>query len=447
MRIHYPLASSISKTMSSLLFGEEVVIKVDTGNKKVSDELNKRLWMTLEDNDYMQLFQKGAQMESYSGSLGAKILIDTEFSEYPQIQFYPQEQIELNSKYSRVVEIVFKDEHEYRGTKYVLRSIYGRGYIRYELVNHKKELVPLSKVPELEELKDIVFLDPDGQPLQIMMAVFKPNRTVSSNFINTNYGASDYEGLYPTFNAVDELLSVWNDHYRNGRITTFLTEDQLKRNPRTGDIMNPDIYGINKVILVDSDATLNNNTEVKRDIPNLNVQAFEDGFHNYIKIALQRTGLSPVTFGMDFIPTLASQESLQEREKTTLKTRQDKIKLWTEFFRKLARLLFIYDEASLLTPKQGDSEMIYNLTRDWNYDYLVEWAQYDSPSKEEQIRTLGLAMDKKLIDIDTAFHVLYDDEYSAEEIDMMIMRAKGINEPIEDEEDQNPITESDESDS
>jgi hypothetical protein len=433
--------------MSSLLFGEEVVIKVDTGNKKVSDELNKRLWMTLEDNDYMQLFQKGAQMESYSGSLGAKILIDTEFSEYPQIQFYPQEQIELNSKYSRVVEIVFKDEHEYRGTKYVLRSIYGRGYIRYELVNHKKELVPLSKVPELEELKDIVFLDPDGQPLQIIMAVFKPNRTVSSNFINTNYGASDYEGLYPTFNAVDELLSVWNDHYRNGRITTFLTEDQLKRNPRTGDIMNPDIYGINKVILVDSDATLNNNTEVKRDIPNLNVQAFEDGFHNYIKIALQRTGLSPVTFGMDFIPTLASQESLQEREKTTLKTRQDKIKLWTEFFRKLARLLFIYDEASLLTPKQGDSEMIYNLTRDWNYDYLVEWAQYDSPSKEEQIRTLGLAMDKKLIDIDTAFHVLYDDEYSAEEIDMMIMRAKGINEPIEDEEDQNPITESDESDS
>jgi hypothetical protein len=423
IRMHYPLAGAISRAMSSMLFSEEVVMKVDTGNKKTSEDLTKRLWKILEDNNFMELFQRGAQLESYSGSLAAKIVVDSEFSEYPQVQFYPQEQIELETKYGKITEIIFKDEHVYDGKKYMLKSRYGKGYIRYQLYNDKR-LVPVSSIPELADLKDMVILGPDGEPVKFLLAAFKPNRVVSSTLMNSNYGASDYEGLYSLFNALDELLSVWNDHYRNGRITTFLTEDQLQKDPMTGNVIKPSIYGLNTVILYDADTKMDNKTEVKRDIPTLSVQAFKDGFDNYIKVALQKAGLSQITFGFDSVARLAAAESLQEREKTTLKTRQDKIKLWTEFLTRLAKLLFVFDEITVMTPAQGDGEIVYQLASEWNFNYLVEWAQYDSPSKEEQVRNIAFALKSNLIDIDTAYHILYDDEYSEENIVLMIQRAK-----------------------
>jgi len=424
VRIHYPLASSISKAMASVLFGEKVHMKVNTGNIKVSDDLNKRLEVILADNNIKELFQKGAQLESYSGGLGAKIVIDTEFSDKPILQFYPQEQIKLHTKYDKIYEIEFRDQHEYMGKTCVLKSYYGKGYIRYELVNSKGELVPMDTIPSLASLKNIVIQGPDGNPIDIMLAVYKPNRPVSAQFAGTVYGSSDYEGLYPIFNALDELLSVWNDHYRNGRITTFLSEDQLKRNPSTGEVIKPTTFGLNTVILYDGTVSTDKRSEVKRDIPKLDVVPFNQGFENYIKIALQRVGLSPITFGFDSVSRLSAAETLQEREKTTLKTRQDKAALWDEFLTKLIRLIFIFDELSLLTPASTEGELTYTLVRDWDYEYLVEWAQYDSPSKEEQLRTLDMALKANLITLEKAYHILYDEEYGEEEVLLMITEAK-----------------------
>jgi hypothetical protein len=424
VRVHYPLASSISKAMSSILFSEDLALKVDTGNKKTSEDLTKRIHNILKDNNINELLQRGAQIESYSGSLGAKIVIDTEFSEYPQIQFYPAEQIDLELKYGKIVEIIFKDEHVYDGKKYTLKSKYGKGYIRYELYNHKNERVEVKAIPELEELRDTVILGPDGEPLKIIMAAFKPNKAVSSQFMNSQFGASDYEGLYSIFNALDELLSVWNDHYRNGRITTFISEDQMKRNPATNELVKPDVYGLNTVVLYDSATSTDKKQDVKRDIPQLSVTPFREGFENYIQIALQRAGLSRVTFGFDSVSRLSSAETLQEREKTTLKTRQDKVRLWDEFFTKLLRLLLIYDEMSIISASENELEQVYQLSSAWDYSYLVEWPQYSSPSKEEQVRNISEALKANLISLDKAYHILYDGEYTEEDIQEMIAQAK-----------------------
>jgi len=424
VKLHYPLASSISRAMSSILFGEDVHMKVDTGNIRVSETLTNRLEKIMEDNNIKELLQRGAIMESYSGSLGAKIVVDSDFSQYPQIQFYAAEQIELETKYGKIVEIIFKDDYIYNGNKYKLKSKYGKGYIKYGLYDKDNKEVMLSSIPSLATLKNIAILGTDGEPLDIMLAVFKPNRVVSSNFNQSHYGASDYEGLYPVFNALDELLSVWNDHYRNGRITTFMSEDMLKRNPNTGEVVKPNAFGLNTVVLYDSTANMDKKSDVKRDIPKLDVMPFKEGFENYIKVSLQRVGLSPITFGFDSVSRLSSAETLQEREKTTLRTRQDKVKLWDEFLTKLLRLIFIFDELGALTPSESGEEIVYQLTNDWDNTYLVEWAQYDSPSKEEQVRVLGEALKSNLITIEKAYHILYDEEYPEEEVLAMIAEAK-----------------------
>jgi len=424
VKLHYPLASSISRAMASVLFGEDISMRVDTGNVKVSEQLNKRLDKILEENNIKELLQRGAILESYSGSIGAKIVVDTEFSEYPILQFYPAEQIELETKYGKIVEIIFKDDYFKDGVKYKLKSKYGKGYIRYELYDKDNRRVSLNTIEMLANLKDIAILDTQGNPIDLILAVFKPNRVVSSNFNQSHFGASDYEGLYPVFNALDELLSVWNDHYRNGRITTFMSEDMLKRNPTTGEVIKPNAFGLNTVVLYDSTASMDKKSDVKRDIPKLDVVPFREGFENYIKVALQRAGLSPITFGFDSVSRLSAAETLQEREKTTLKTRQDKTRLWDEFLTKLVKLIFIFDELSVLTPSDNGTEVVYQLTNDWNYNYLVEWAAYDSPSKEEQLRVMDMALKANLISLEMAYHTLYDDQYTEEEILAMIAEAK-----------------------
>ena len=79
VKVHYPLASAISRTMSHILFGDDISFAVDTGNKERTKKLNERINNIYKDNNYNQLFQKGAMIESYSGSLGTPPVIDPRF--------------------------------------------------------------------------------------------------------------------------------------------------------------------------------------------------------------------------------------------------------------------------------------------------------------------------------------------------------------------------------
>ena len=86
VKIHYPLPSAISRSMAHILFGDQIKFRVDTGNKDKSKKLNDRLDSIYEENNLNELLQKGAMMESYSGSLGAPIVIDSDFTDHPIIQ-------------------------------------------------------------------------------------------------------------------------------------------------------------------------------------------------------------------------------------------------------------------------------------------------------------------------------------------------------------------------
>lgn len=439
VKIHYPLPSAISRHMSAILFGEDINLKVDAGSESVSTQLQERLDKILAENNIKELLERGAQIESYSGSLGAKIVVDPDFSDVPQIQFYPAEQIELSSKYGKVYEICFNDEYVYDNNRYKLKSIYGKGYIHYELQDKDGRLVPLSTVPELASLKDVLFVGPDGKPIKLLMAAFKPNKAVSTEFTETNYGASDYEGLYGIFQALDELISAWNDYYRNGRIITFISEDNLMRDPTTGNVIPINKFGINDVILYDSTPNNTKSQEVKRDIPELDVKPFRDGFKNLIEVALQRAGLSPISFGMDSVSVISSGETLNVREKITLKTRQDKIKLWKEFLSKLMKLVMIFDSLQTLSPSSSADGLTYTLADTMEHKFMAEFPQYNSPSREEQIRILAQALEGKLIDIETAVRELYKDEYTEEELVKIVKNIKEENLSLGEKPQEEPL--------
>jgi len=429
-KLHFPLASAISRQMSAILFSDDISTKVDSGNKERDNKLSDRLYKIYEENEIRLLLQKAAQLESYSGGVAFKIAVDQEFSDYPMIQVYPQESIKIKTKYGKIYEIVFYDEYKYANSMYKLHSIYGKGYVRYRMydtVTNKE--VPVSVIPQYEGLKDMVFTGPDGEPLKLLMAVYKPNRALSAEFSSENeaIGSSDYEGLASVFNELDSIFSSYAEYMlKAGKVFTFMTEDQLQRTS-DGTPIKPNIYGLDVIPIYDMSTSTDKKTEIKRDVPKLETQPFRDAFKDMINMALIRVGLSSVTFSLDGVTTMMSRESLDSREKTTQKTREDKIKLWQEALNRLSKLVLIYEDLVYVQPTSDESTSIYRVENVYEYDFLTEFPQFESPTREKQIETLSNAIKNKLVDIKHAVYSLYSDEMSEEEMDEMIVNIKAEN--------------------
>ena len=98
---HYPLADMITKTMVNLIFSEKPEITIETGNQKTDKKLNQLLEEIYKDNKLSSLLQEAAELESYSGAVAFKPILDPDFSEYPILMAYPKEDIVIEKKYNR----------------------------------------------------------------------------------------------------------------------------------------------------------------------------------------------------------------------------------------------------------------------------------------------------------------------------------------------------------
>lgn len=77
-------------------------------------------------------------------------------SQYPIIEFYPGDRIELVTERGRIREIVFKTVYQYDHMQYVLYEHYGYGYITYELYRGNS-MVDLHAIPQTANLVDVAF--------------------------------------------------------------------------------------------------------------------------------------------------------------------------------------------------------------------------------------------------------------------------------------------------
>ena len=86
----------------------------------------------------------------YIGDGAFKISFDTGLSQYPIIEFYPGDRIELVTERGRIKEIVFKTAYKHNRQDYVLYEYYGYGTITYELYRgDTKFLCKVSRRPAI----------------------------------------------------------------------------------------------------------------------------------------------------------------------------------------------------------------------------------------------------------------------------------------------------------
>jgi hypothetical protein len=153
-----------------------------------------------------------------------KVTIDTQVSEFPILEWYPGERIEIIRRRDRIQEVIFKTPYKSGGKTYVLNERYGYGYITNELYQGNT-LVNKALLRETEALQDVSF------DKQMILAV--PINVYESAKYESR-GGSVFDGKLDSFDALDEVWSQWMDALRAGRAKTYIPECLVPKNPETG---------------------------------------------------------------------------------------------------------------------------------------------------------------------------------------------------------------------
>ena len=406
IRVHSGIPALISKTMVSLIAAPGINYEVE------EDELNtERLYQILQDNNFEdKLFPDGVIYESYGGFFGFKISQDDTITEFPIIEIVTPENMEALMERGRIVGYVFK-HHKMEGDNEIeIHEIYRMVDKETTEINYKKykykqaELLEVGFTnEELEEYQDIIINVP-------LPAVLKNNTATNPQFKGAPYGISDYTNSQSIFNSLDEVLSQMMTAIRFARPKRFISEDLLL-NTVTGRKAQFDDFDTDyELVQTDPDQQTE---QYKQFDAQIDIEMYKESYRALVQQALNNAGLSPSSVGLTGLEALASSaDSQREREKTTLRTREMKLKLWREALSDLFVKVLQFDDVVNKGQTAGE------------YTIKISFNDYSIPSFEQRIETATKALNGGLVDVKHAVSMLFLDDLTEEEIDIMVQSIK-----------------------
>jgi len=432
IRIHTPIPATISKVMKDLLFSGGYDIGLDIANdeqdmidtEKTDEKKEKetkreqeskekllRLESILKINKASTKFKKGAEQESWSGHIAFKIIFDPDFIDAPLFEVYPRDRIEIVKKHTLTQQITFFDFYTVEEREYRLRSIYGKGFVKHELEVKRKDSsnwdsVDVDTIPQTSGLKDYVFLDSESNPLDIVLAIDKPNALPNNIDQESGYGRSDYAGLAGEFNNIDETISSKALAIRKTKVRDFISDDLLPKDRLTGQRGTRNDFD-NNIISLKGDIA-DKDKKLQTEQPKFDAEGYIKSFQQDLAVILSRLGINASTIGLETASADASGESIREREKSSLRTRDDKIELWTEMFDELLSKIMLLDDNrdSVSKGEKGNSIVFSDMT---NYDISFEFKDYIVSTLEQRIKTMAEAITGKVADISKAVDEVWQD--------------------------------------
>lgn len=325
-----------------------------------------KLWEEIaKDNKFAKKMEKALKEVLYIGDGAFKITIDTAVSEYPILEWYPGERIEIVRSRDRVKEIVFKTPYKAGHQQYILYEYYGYGYIRNELYKGDTP-VPLNIIDDTKNVTDVTFDN------SIMLAV--PLQVYESTKFEGR-GGSIFDGKLDSFDAFDEAWSQWMDALRAGRARTYIPESYIPRDPKTGDLMKPNPFD-NRFIAGEDNMGEDGKNQILTEQPSIPHDSYLASYCTALDLCLQGV-ISPSTLGVD-VKKLDNAEAQREKEKATLYTRNAIVEALQET---LPELVSVALNAYNILHKKPIEEVKVD----------IPFGEYANPSFESQVETLAKA--------------------------------------------------------
>ncbi|MCB7320787.1 capsid protein [Lacrimispora sp. 210928-DFI.3.58] len=361
------------------------------------NEQQRRLWEEIaKDNKFSKQMEGALKEVLYIGDGAFKVTIDTEASEYPILEWYPGERIEIVRRRGRIREIIFKTPYDVKGKQYVLNERYGFGHITNELYQGEK-MVDLKTIKDTEAL-------PSGWTFDKAVILAVPLKIYES----TKYegrGGSVFDGKLDSFDAFDEVWSQWMDALRAGRAKTYIPECLIPRDPETGQILKPNAFD-NRYIKGDSDMSEGAKNQIDTEQPTIPHDSYLASYCTALDLCLQGV-ISPSTLGID-IKKLDNAEAQREKEKATLYTRNAIVEALQETLPELVSAAI--NAYNILNGKAVEEVKVD-----------IPFGEYANPSFESQVETLAKARPGvAIMSVEAQVEELYgdskDEEWKKEEI-------------------------------
>ena len=392
-KIHTGLPALVVDTLAEITLADlNIQIEKDREAQELWEQIDR-------DNKFRKKLEKAVKETLYIGDGAFKISFDTELSQYPIIEFYPGDRIELVTERGRIKEIMFKTAYKHDRRDYVLYEHYGYGTITYELYRGDTQ-VSLQSIPQTTNLMDVAF-GTDKPEEKYMMAV--PIQFYESGKWDER-GQSIFDKKIDSYDAFDEVWSQWMDAVRVGRAKEYIPDCLIPRNPETGEMMRPNHFD-NRFIAVGNDMSENAKNMIDVEQPNIPHESYLASYCTALDLCLQGL-ISPSTLGID-MKKLDNSEAQREKEKATLYTRDTIINA-------LQVDIPLLVETALKSYNEFYSKLVKPV------DVTVEFGDYANPSFESQIETISKARQGQIMSVDAAVDELYgddkDDTWKQEEI-------------------------------
>ena len=389
-KIHTGLPGLIVRTLNS-------IVVADMNDFEFESPTQEELWKQIErENKFRKQFEKSLKEVLFVGDGAYKITINTEVSQYPILEWYPGERIDLVREYGRLKEVVFKTPYKVGEQQYILYEHYGYGYIHNELYRGDTEL-SLTVVDI--EVKDWNF--DETLMLAVPLQIYE----------NTKYegrGGSIFDGKLDSFDAFDEVWSQWMDAVRKGRAKEYIPEDLIPKNENGGYLLKPNPFD-NSFIKTRGGFGEDGDENIKVIQPAIPHDSYLASYITALDQCLQGL-ISPSTLGID-VKKLDNAEAQREKEKATLYTRNAIIEALQEV---LPDLVSACINAYHVLMKEPIEEVKVE----------IPFGEYANPSFESQVETLAKARPgSPIMSVEAQVEELYgdskDEDWKAEEVERL----------------------------
>ena len=358
-KIHTGLPGLIVRILSSIILSAMNDFEFDSPKQE-------SLWLEIEkENKFRKGLEEALKEALYIGDGAYKVTIDTTLSEYPILEWYPGDRIEIVQQRGRLKEVVFKTPIMDHRHEYILYEYYGYGYIRNELYRGDT-LVDHKTIEATKTLTDWKF---DKKTiLAVPVKIYESAKWQGR-------GGSIFDGKLDSFDAFDETWSQWMDALRAGRAKEYIPECFLPRNPATGEILQPNHFD-NRYIKTDQDMGESAQNKINVEQPAIPHDSYLASYVTALDLCLQGI-ISPSTLGID-VKKLDNAEAQREKEKTTLYTRDAIVEALQE------------DLPSVIGACINAYHLLHGeAVEDVKVD--IPFGEYANPSFESQVETLTKA--------------------------------------------------------
>lgn len=389
-KLHIPLAGDMSELSANLLFAD---IPSVTASIEGEDEAGAatattdRLRQYLDDAGHAAL-REAAELGSALGGVYLRVVWDREMGDRPWLDVVYPDAAVPEWRWNRLWAVTFWRELDPladEGERWRLLERHEKGIIQYALYKGKGDeigmMMPLTDHPDAEDLAGRI-TEADGvtQKLKVdrMLAVhvpnIKPNRLWRGIPGAASLGRSDYAGVEPVMDALDEAWTSWMRDLRLAKARIMLPQSMLETDgPGQGGLVDLDREVFVELTMLDgsggSGITMNQFA--------IRVDEHERTTNRLTEQVLRSAGYSSQSYGMDGQVAVTATE-VAARKELSLTTRGQKILYWRPALRGILAAWLDLDRAEFGAQVDPDAEL------------TVSWPQAVKPDMEATARTLTL---------------------------------------------------------